>query len=93
MFFLSFFYHHHHHQSLNREGHWGNTDNFAITVLGNSNTVIPSVQDFTANIDNKIVSLLALSFCLLQEMYTILRLLCRLTHRAHTLTHQILKVL
>ena len=25
--------HHHHHQSLNREGRWGTTDDFATSVL------------------------------------------------------------
>ena len=30
---LHFFYHHHHHQSLNREGQWGTTDDFATSFL------------------------------------------------------------
>ena len=27
------YFHHHHHQSLNREGRWGTTDDFAISFL------------------------------------------------------------
>ena len=30
---LSWYHHHHHHQSLNREGHWGTTDDFATSFL------------------------------------------------------------
>ena len=32
----SLHHHHHHHQSLNHEGHWGNTDDSATTFLHSS---------------------------------------------------------
>ena len=33
LFFGFLFHHHHHHQSLNREGRWGTTDDFATSFL------------------------------------------------------------
>ena len=33
MSILTIHHHHHHHQSLNREGRWGTTDNFATSFL------------------------------------------------------------